>query len=460
MKKFLAFTSAALCAAMLFTSCAGEKGVNSKAVENNPGLEVSEAVSATFEKTLDSTPVAFINKASDAESVHVQASAEAEGQKVVFDFFVSGANNPRAAMQFDAMEIKGAAYLDTNGIAVECDKLFGNKAYGIGFKNLSKKLENSILPELMGIAADEILGEMGDVIEIVENLGKYIKDSVEYMAQTENDIYEIISDEGNYSAKEEMFSVNDGEVMAVVLDYSITPELVCDVVEEYVTIMLDSPVVSDYLRTFGAYGEFGVNMFNSGMLDDYIDEALEEMKDSVYEAFEDMDVDELPLTVVMNKATGAFIYAELENGEGEKIFIDLGVNPERSEEWIIGVEDDGEDYEMVITKKFSGNNGEFSIEADGDELVKFEVSGGRFELEIDGEEVATGKCKYSKNSLELDIEDALDGANLKLVIDTKAAPRAPGFKDILTMSMADFEKLGQTIQTNAMRSMGGMGMMY
>ncbi len=460
MKKFFAFALAALCAAMLFTSCAGEKGVNMKAVENNPGLEVSEAVSATFEKTLESTPVAFINKAGDAESVHVQASAEMEGQKMAYDLWISGGNSPRAAVQLNAMGIKGTAYVDTSAIVIECDKLLGNKAYGIGFKNLSKKLENSILPGLMGVATDELLGEMGDVVEILENLGKYVKDSVEYMAQTENDIYEIISDEGNYSAKEEMFSVNDGKVMAVVLDYSITPELVCDVMEEYVTIMLDSPVVSEYLSTFGAYGEFGVNMFNSGMLDDYIDEALDEMKDSIYEGFEDMGVDELPLTVVMNKATGAFIYAELENGEGEKAFIDLGVNPEKSEEWILGIEDDGEDYEIVITKKFSGNNGEFVIEAGRYELLRFEISDGRFVLEADGEELATGKCRYSKNSLELEIEDALDGADLKLVIDTKTAPKAPGFKDILTMSMSEFEKLGQTIQTNAMRSMGGMGMMY
>ena len=452
MKKIMALMAAALCSAMLFTSCAGGSGVNMQAVENNPGLEVSEAVSATFEKAFASTPVAFVNKASDSENIHLNASMEMDEQKMDYDIWVSGGFSPRAAMQIEVMDIKAAVYADVNGIVVECDKLLGNKAYGIGFKNLSKKLENSPLATLIGVDAGEIISEMGDFLEKIENLGKYVKESAEYMEETENRIYEIISDEGNYSAKEEMFRVNDGEVMAVVLDYSITPELVCDVMEEYITAMCESPLIIGYLGAMADYGEF-----DPDMIDYYVDEVIEEMEYEVYEAFEDMDADKIPLTVAINKATGSLIYADIRNGDGEKAFIDLGINPEKSEEWIFGIEDDGDEYEIVITKKFNGNNGEFSISSGREDFLKFEIKNGRFELEIDGERVATGECRYTNNSLELSVDNVSGQDAVKLVIDTKAAPKAPGFKDILTMSEAEIEKLVQTIQINAMRSAGSLG---
>ena len=452
MKKFLAFASAVLCAAMLFTSCAGNKGINMQTVENNPGREVSDAVSVTFEKAFNSTPVAFVNKASDSENIHLNASMEMEEQKMDYDFWVSGGLSPRAAVQIKVMDIKAALYADVNGIAVECDKLLGNKAYGIGFKNLSKKLENSVLPVLMNVDVNEVFGEMGELLELVENLGKYVKESAEYMKETENRIYEIISDEGNYSAREEMFRVNDGEVMAVVLDYSITPELVCNVMEEYITSMYESPLLAGCFGAMAAYGEIDYDM-----LDDYADEAIEEMEYDVYEAFEDMDIDEIPLTVAINKATGALIYAEIRNGDGEKAFVDLGINPEKSGEWIFCVEEGSDEYEIVITKKFDGNNGEFSISSGREEFMKLEIRNGRFELEIDGETAATGECRYTGNALELNIDNAVGNNALKLAIDTNAAPKAPGFKDILTMSEAEIEKLGQTIQINAMRSAGSLG---
>ena len=52
MKKFLALAMAALCTASLLTSCAGNKGVNKEIVEQNPGLQVSEAAKKTIEKKL------------------------------------------------------------------------------------------------------------------------------------------------------------------------------------------------------------------------------------------------------------------------------------------------------------------------------------------------------------------------------------------------------------------------
>ncbi|MBE6571985.1 MAG: hypothetical protein E7656_07045 [Ruminococcaceae bacterium] len=463
MKKILALSMAALCTASLLTSCATKKGTTQAMVEENPGLEVSESVAETFTKTIDATPIAVVNKVSDSGNVHMSISAKESGQKVNVDFWVSTGKSINAAARIDAMGINGTAYLNENALVLECDKILGNKAYGIGFKNLADKLEDSVLPELMGIAADELLGEAGDAIEMIENFGDYVKESAEYLAESENDLYEIISDEGNYTAKEEKFSVSDGEVMAVVLDYEIIPELVSTVAKEYLEIMLDSPAVTNYLSTFGAYGELGANMFTSGMLDEYLDETIDQIEYDVYDAFEEMGVDEIPLTIVINKATGAFVYAELENNEGEKITIDLGVNPEKSDKWILSIEDDGEEFEVVLTKKFAKNNVEIALEADGDELFAIEIKGGKLTIEADGEEVLTGDCKYSKNSFELTIEEVGGEPmqpSMTIAVDTKAAPKAPGYKDILTMSMQEFEKLGQTVQTNMMRSMGGMDMMY
>ena len=468
MKKFLALAMAALCTASLLTSCAGNKGVNKEIVEQNPGLQVSEAATKTFEKTLDTTPVAVFNKVSDSGNVHLSISAAQGGQKIAMEFFASmGKSGFNAAAKIDAMGIKGTAYINEKALVVECDKILGNKAYGIGFKDLSEKLEDSILPDLMGIAADELLGEAGGVIEAIENFGDYVKDSAKYLAETENDIYEIISDEGNYTTKEERFSVSDGEVMAVVLDYEITPELICEVLEEYLSVMLDNPAVSEYLSTFGSYGEMGAFMFDSGMLDDYMDEyfdeAIEQMQDDVYDFFEDNDIDSFPITIVLNKATGAFIYAEFENVDGEKAFVDLGVNPEKSDAWIFGIEADGEDHEIVLNKKFSGNNADISFEIDGDEMFAIEIKKGRITVEANGDVILSGSCKFSKNSFELTVEE-LNGEKTQpavtIALDTKAAPKAPGYKDILSMSMKDIEKLGQTVQNNMMRSMGGMGMMY
>ena len=192
-------------------------------------------------------------------------------------------------------------------------------------------------------------------------------------------------------------------------------------------------------------------------------EAIEQMEYDVYEFFEDNDLDCIPVTIVLNKATGAFIYAEFENVDGEKAFIDLGVNPEKSDAWIFGIEADGEDHEIVLNKKFSGNNADISFEIDGDEMFAIEIKKGRITVEANGDEILSGSCKFSKNSFELTVEE-LNGEKTQpavtIALDTKAAPKAPAYKDILSMSMKEFEKLGQTVQNNMMRSMGGMGMMY
>lgn len=446
MKKLLSLALAALCAATVFTSCASkERGTTEQAVAENPGLEVAEGLTSTVEKTFESTPLAVVNKVTDAGNIHFELSTSIEGQKMSYEFWASE-KDPRMALKLDAMGIDATAYLNAEAFVVECKKLLGNTAYGIGFKDLVKNLEKSELIALMGIDVDDMIEDLDVAFDAIEQIADMTKTAEKSAEEFEENIYKIISDEGNYTASEKKFSVNDGEVLAVVLDYKVTPELIMDIVEEYFTYIYEENPIMDM------YGSMmGVDF-------DYMaEEALEEMEYEIEEAFEEADYDYIPVTVVLNKATSEVVYVEITNKEDEKMYLDLGKDPAKSEQWIFGVEDDGEEFEVVITKKFNGNNGEFSIVADDETLLLFELKNSKFVLEVDDEEILTGTCKYSKNSLELVLDGIANGEDVKVVIDAEAAPRVPGYKEILKLTMAEIQQIATKIQANAMSVMGGMG---
>ena len=459
MKKFLSVALAALCAAAMLTSCAGEKakGTTKEAIEENPVQEVATAFTTTVEKTLDSTPVAVINKVADAGNVHFKVSTTVQGQKMSYDVWASEGKDIKGAAKVSAMGIDATIYVDTKALVVECDKLLGNKAYGIGFKDIEKNLRSSMLPSMMGIDVDELLEEAGPVIEILENLGEYEKQLTAFEKETANTFFEILADEKNYTATEEMYELKDGQVDAIVLDYKVTPELIVEAVSAYIDTYFANPLVAQYMNILAAME--GVSA--EAIKDEFVYEALDEFEYEIYDAFDEIGMDYFPITVVFNKKTGEFVYAEVMNDEGEGLYIDLGANPNKSENWIIGFVEDGDEGQIVITKKFNGNNGVFAISIEDEEVMSFELNGGKYVFEVDGYEMATGTCKYSANSLEFSIDGIVDGEDLEFVIDTQKTPSAPSFKDLLKMSMADFQNVATTIQKNAMSIAGSMGgMMY
>lgn len=427
-----------LSAAMVF-SAASCSSVSKGSVNKNPGEEVENALSESVNLVVDKdSPAAIANGLKSSGKIHYIVS------KDEYSYEVWSNSNAEAAVKIDFDGETVQAYLSNSGIAVKSETLFGEeKAYGIDFKKAGKNLPKSEIWDMLDIDYEDFYDEYGDEIDAVTdflgNIGKYVNDGKKAVLSAKKEAYKALK-EADHSTKDDTVKVNDGEVKAVVLEYDLEKDIIDDVVDAF----------ADGIEEAKLYDFVDELMPHSNI----IDGIFSELKYSASE------LDGCELTVAISKSNGALVFAEL-NTEYANYTLDLGVNPAKSEEFVLSCEYKNGDLSEIVYERSSSKDSlerVLTFKEDGTEAESFEFElnkkDGSFALKNYFRDTVvseiTGTLKYSDKSFELFVGE-IDGEEIGLTVkaDTSTnVPKLPKFTDALKMSEEDIEALGETVQEN------------
>lgn len=425
-----------LAGSMLLTlsSCGG---VSKSKVDKNPAEEVENAVSTSIKEVIDKdSPAAIVNSALKSDKAHLKVTADGVDIEYWLD---SGAPGFVAKINID--ENDAALYFNDSGVAVESKAFLGDTSYGIGFKKIGKNLENSEIWSLADVDYEEIYEEYGDeidaAVELLENLGKIIKDDNKSMEDAKKEAYKIFAD-AEHETTSDTFELHDGEVDAVVLEY----ELESDTIKDFFDIIIDG--IED-TRMMSLIDDITGNVNLGG---------YKSACDMIAETFNGAE-----LTIALNKKNGQFVYAEFYVKDSDfRAIADLGKDPANSEDYIFSMETGGTKTEIIYSRSDDDDSFEraLTLKEDDSEIssIYFELSkeDGAFVIRVNSEDVEMGQIigtmKYTDKSVDIVIDELLgEKSDITISADTtEGLPKVPKYTDILTMSEDELEELADIVK--------------
>ena len=359
------------------------------------------------------------------------------------------------SLNMDGVEIDAAIYLDKTDLVVALPGLVDG-AYGVNLKTLAKDLENSELLAMLGIDIDDLKNELGiamdEMAELMEQMDSYTDGMEEALESALSNIDKTVV--------EGTATVDDQEVDAIIVTYSLDTEGLLNMIEEL------GAGVADYLEKLSS--TMGEDM-EVGDISGELDAMMGELESTLADA--DLNAE---LVVNINAETGYIMTVEGEfkgtvEGEngGVTLDIDFGVNAAESDKYTLNIGTISDDEEMDVLQIILNRditdaevNYELSLKAAGVEVgsaaLNYDKKSGAYELslEADGAQFsANGIYKLTAKSLELSVDSInVDGdktdINVKILLEQISAnriPKTPNYKNILKLSQEEFVKLANEL---------------
>ncbi len=366
-------------------------------------------------------------------------------------------------------------FLDKSNLALEVGGLFINEAYGIKFDQIEKNFDSSIFgPDgaySLGFSYDELMDMLGEASAMLADVPAIDED---HAAKAEAVVDEMIdtllkSVEENCEVTKEDGSVKlDGTEVATT-DVIIVLDAVAlvEILEDMSTYFAENEEIREIVEYgFDIISGYGVNL-EFGSVDEVyetFDEFLAEIDDLKADAAEEEG--EIEFVFHVNADKNEFIGISMETVDMEgHVDMELlwGPSVEEFNTVSLVVDVDGEKTEALFTIDEENTDSEYSatvafeVNSDYEEIaviggVEWDKQSGDAAvfMEVDGEELrveANIKTEDEKTTVALGkiavpYEEPVDLTGIYINIDTNdPIPAVGNYKDLLTMTEADFEEL-------------------
>ena len=421
-RRFTAALSALLlCPTLLLTSC--DKVSESKVKKDPAGLAV-QAVSLDFEKN---ETVGALENVLKKDTFHIYVEAELDRQTYAADLYSDGTNV--ALTVSDGLPIGEASlYFNKKEAIVQIEDILETPV-GIRYEDLTRdKILNSVLADEVGFDEDDFDDETWEAIEKLRDALKKNGVSTKEIEKTRKKIGDswkkIISDTKPEITTEKL-ELQDGVVPAVLTTFELDGDLAADLTDALFDGLQEADILPE------------------DVLDTYRDAT-----DNIADSF-DSTFDSLELTVGIAKKSGKMVYAELNadvRSYDYTITLDLGKDPEKSEEYLLTAEGDGEEIEIKYTRKSDKNDISRKVKCYHNGDVQFEAKldwnqkDGDFKLKMSdswSDISVTGSLIIDKKKIEFSLDDDT-GAGIpavKLLIETDAKlPTVPKYTSVLDLT--------------------------
>lgn len=510
----LLFLAASLCLTMSLAACDknAEKDGDSEKTgnEGNEGEVQNRTVSDedfekepvnAFARALGETlGIKDIPDETEPEKLHLSVDFESESLNIGGDYWEDAASGS-AALKLNMPEIFDlGVYADGTEIVFESNSALKG-AYGTDLQNIDERIKTAKIWESLGTTYEELFAEMDPeertmIEEMIKSIGKMDFSAMENDSKKLADEYGkefmAILNGAKHSAKTEEVELSDGKVKAVVLNYQINGELVKKLAETYKELLNDS-IELVYGNMLDSVPEFTESL-------DEMYEIYEELGNNFDEAFKTFE-----LNLAVASKTGKLVMAEInaENSEDGlyRIVLDLGVEPENSEQYVLNVYqaqelvgeiiygrensdgvykrkaeirtyDDGSyEIDCIAEAEIINNANEFKIDAEftEDEYTAFDMSleydkeSNEFSFSENTSEISfSGSFKYSDDSVEFIVDNFNGDSSMKLtvVLDDNNLPDFPRYVDILELSPEQIQSIAVAFQSFTQNVSAMFGMNY
>lgn len=499
-KTKIAIIAVAVCAAVLLTgltvmsfSSNDPLAMIGKALEKSVAAAEKSDFAKYSDEVLNGGSIELAGNAKDITAASLGLGIDLDlSAKTYFDL-----KNAKLAAtvnaSFDEEELVSAqVYGDEKMIAVMCDALLGDTAYGVNLEKFTENFENSEFGEDGAYSIGVTMEDVETYLETLESNEKMTKDAEKVIEKLMKAVSKSIKEHAEIekvggSIRIGGEDINTNDIIITADGEAIV--LICTDVLEYVA---DDKNLRNFLEdnAESIFSSFYVSEGDEIDTDDMIDEfydAVDEALDSI-ETYEDEIEDaSVMFTANIGKSNGQLIGAELEaEYDGESIaevsfvcgptwkeITELTVKAEiEGEKYTVSMEveeDTKEAYETVVKVKYDSEtlfradiawdkeDGDFEFSAEQSGYVLFELEG---ELVQSGKVSTLTFDKLRTAYSEMDL-----GGICIIVNESDKMPKINSYKDVLTMSEDDIAEVITTVEdavaelasSFGMGSLGGLG---
>ncbi|MBR5739053.1 MAG: hypothetical protein IKY02_03600, partial [Lachnospiraceae bacterium] len=453
-------------------------------IGSNPMLKVARALKASIRAAESNETVETVTTTLETGSVEIEAdlkslSASIFGLEIdagvrLKSYFNTKNRSEIAADAAVLVEGKDLAdvsfYTDGKSAAVSSEALFGKKAYGLKFDEVSKKFDDSIFgPDgeySLGIDGEElsrILDLFGGLQDKKDSTKKLVEDTI-------TDILTIAVKHAKTTSETGSVSAGDSEVKTTDVTMTLAEEKLRDFFLEAADYLRKNKDIREFLeKTFDEDSGIPYVSFDVDDLYDELDDLYDTVKETDRDELEDVFV---KLVFHISKSNGQLIGLDMTaDDDGDGVTINAVCAPDWKSPANFRLKyDDGYDLiDVRYTAEDAKDNykGSLSVKNGSSEAasgsVKWDKTDGGFTVSLssaspyDGEteevfvlkgnlEKKGGTSVYSLKSLEVEGQAfRLNGIKVT-VKDKDSMPVIKDFTDVLTMSEGDVEDLVEEIE--------------
>ena len=396
-----------LCLALVLGGCA----LTVSQVKKNPNAQVLSALKNTYESIMQNA-LPFnapngLDKTGELSFTITGSESEESASVGVLWKAEDKLANISLKIKSETEETDIKAYIDESNIALQSDSIFGEGVYGVNVKTLKEDLKDSALLSTLGISYDELMEEIGDMLDNMQKNSAELMQNYNQLANDLKGVFEKVETE----VTEENITTGGEDVKAICVNYKLTKETASEVLN----------VIKDFADK------------NASLDSDTVQELIDEL-----EGESDQSAD---LKFAINPDEKVIMQISLKSDGGEEVLIDLGKKPAESAQYKINIKGE-EEISLLLDR--ADKDGKYcrklTVDEDGvSSSIEFvyDKSTSEFTLTEESEESGTdtvsGKIESSENMLKVTF--SLEGMDFEASLKSEASPEAmPEYKNIVKLS--------------------------